>query len=56
MNAVQQLTLKSGKKVSWESSFSLEECKRNLYCGYEFLPPDIPYIVCLPSHGQQQYV
>lgn len=39
-----------------QSSFSLEECKTNLYCGYEFLPPDIPYIVCLLSHGQQQYV
>lgn len=57
MNAVQQLILKIGRKVSGETeSFLTHGMQKNHYCDYEFLPPDVPYIVCLPSHEQQQYV
>lgn len=57
MNAVQQLTLKMSRKVSGETeSFPTHGMQNSHYCDYEFLPPDVPYIVCLPSHEQQQYV
>lgn len=46
-----------GRKVSRETeSFPTQGRQNKPFSDYEILPPDIPYIVCLLSHEQQQYV
>lgn len=45
-----------GRYQEEQSPILLKERKTHHNYDYEFLPPDVPYIVCLLSHEQQQYV